>query len=50
MIMIFPITKERAKNYRSIAKRIGTQTVAKLFAAHDVPIEIALQVLARQAK
>lgn len=48
--MIFPITEERAKNYRSIAKRVGIQTIAKLFAAHDVPIDVALRVLARQAK
>jgi hypothetical protein len=46
--MLFPMTAERVKTYRTIAKRLSVREVANLFAEFDVPLEDALRILANR--
>lgn len=46
--MPFPFTKDRVKTYRLLSKRLGVQTIAKLFAEFNVPVEQAVNILAKR--
>ncbi|GAC1605842.1 MAG: hypothetical protein NVS3B3_04540 [Aquirhabdus sp.] len=46
--MSIPFTKDRIKTYRTISKRLGVQVVARLFAEFQVPVELAVKILAKK--
>jgi hypothetical protein len=46
--MSLAFTSERVKTYRSLSKRLGVRVIAKLFADFNVPVELAVNILAKR--